>query len=180
LALINADDAISHELGLQRSLTYQQHARSIDEEFPKRVSRRDSVGWQLTATWERYPATKIAILFVSVRSPEVAGDEVPRPGRSHMKSKGLVRFPGAGSGGRVAKLNMPSGHLISRVHERRLERRHGADGVGPATDAPGEKSAKGSGYPRVGLRKRVEEKFCGASEIQVRGWVPRKRQGNDC
>jgi hypothetical protein len=40
-----------------------------------------------------------------------------------------------------------------------------------ATDAPGEKSGKGPGYPRVGLKKRVEEKICGPSEIQVRGWV---------
>lgn len=45
-ALINGDDAISNELGLQKSLPQPSNMHEL--------SLRESVGWQLTTTRERY------------------------------------------------------------------------------------------------------------------------------
>jgi hypothetical protein len=45
-ALINGDDAISNELGLQKSLPQPSNMHGL--------SLRESVGWQLTTTRERY------------------------------------------------------------------------------------------------------------------------------
>lgn len=66
----------------------------------RELSLRESVGWQLTATRERYPVTKIAALFVVFESPEVAKksfQELSRSGPSlHEIEKGLVRVAGVG------------------------------------------------------------------------------------
>ena len=117
----------------------------------------------LAATRERYPVTKTGHLRSLRRS-------FPRSGPSlHETEKVLASVAGAKLTGDLATLFPELKEAMNDVTNADTSRRGGR------LPTPWrEKSVNGSGYPRVGLKKRVEEKFCGPRRIRYAAGFPAK------